>query len=235
MSEFASPPEFGSASLRLPDELRAPLKLHLANLREHYRNMEWAGQGGFGSKPAILVIDLALWWTDPNCYPMGSNVDSVVDANVRLLKAARQSGVPVFFTTYAHDPDEPTSPHGKKLQINITSDQTRYFAIDPRLQRREGERIIAKRYASAFKATNLQENLVALGVDTLVVTGVSTSHCIYASCRDATDCFHVVVPREAVGDRCEIMHEVNLLDIEIDLGDVLPTLEVVNYLEGLRM
>ena len=64
--------------------------------------------------------------------------------------------------------------------------------------------------------------LTSLGVDTLIVTGVSTSHCVYATCRDATDSFRVIVPREAVGERCELMHEVNLLDIDIDLGDVMP-------------
>ena len=75
--------------------------------------------------------------------------------------------------------------------------------------------------------------IVALGVDTLIVTGVSTSHCVYATCRDATDSFRVIVPREAVGERCELMHEVNLLDIELDLGDVRPTDDVVEYLRML--
>src|SRR5206468_9475455 len=101
--------------------------------------------------------------------------------------------------------------------------------LDPRLDRRLSERIITKRYASAFKGTNLHENFTALGTDTLIVAGVSTSHCVYATCRDATDSFRVVVAREAVGERCEIMHEVNLLDIEIDLGDVVPLQSVIRY------
>ena len=69
-------------------------------------------------------------------------------------------------------------------------------------------------------------------MDTLIVTGVSTSHCVYATCRDATNSFHVIVPREAVGERCEIMHEVNLLDIEIDVGDVVPVEEVIDHLRS---
>ena len=87
--------------------------------------------------------------------------------------------------------------------------------------------------ASAFKATNLHEMLTSLGVDTLIVTGVSTSHCVYATCRDATDSFRVIVPREAVGERCELMHEVFLLDIDIDLADVTSLEEVVGYLASL--
>ena len=112
--------------------------------------------------------------------------------------------------------------------------QERLFDLDSRLARRQSERLIAKRYASAFKGTNLMENLTALGVDTLIVAGVSTSHCTYATCRDATDSFRVIVPREAVGERCEIMHEVNLLDIDLDLGDVLPVESVLDYLAGKR-
>jgi len=71
-------------------------------------------------------------------------------------------------------------------------------------------------------------------VDTLIVAGVSTSHCVYATCRDATDTFRVIVPREAVGERCEIMHEVNLLDIDIDLADVMPLSKVIRYLGKLK-
>jgi nicotinamidase-related amidase len=74
--------------------------------------------------------------------------------------------------------------------------------------------------------------LAAQGVDTLIVTGLSTSHCIYATCRDATDSFRVIVPKEAVGERCELFHEVNLLDIELDLGDVMPVDEVIRHLAG---
>jgi nicotinamidase-related amidase len=62
------------------------------------------------------------------------------------------------------------------------------------------------------------------------VTGISTSHCVYATCRDATDSFRVVVPRQAVGERCELMHHVFLLDIDVDLGDVIDAEEVVEYL-----
>ena len=106
--------------------------------------------------------------------------------------------------------------------------------IDPRRGRRDGEKLIRKKYASAFNSTNLHTSLSALKVDTLIVTGVSTSHCVYAPCRDATNHYHVIVPREAVGERCEIMHEVNLLDIDIDLGDVMPTDEVVGHLNEMQ-
>jgi maleamate amidohydrolase len=74
--------------------------------------------------------------------------------------------------------------------------------------------------------------LASLQIDTLIVTGVSTSHCVYATCRDATDSYRVIVPREAVGERCELLHEVNLLDIDLDLGDVMPVDEVIASLSN---
>ena len=223
-------PVFGSDDLRLPDELRAPIRAHLAALKDRYIERGWAGRIGFGKSPALIVIDLALWWTDPRNRSQGSNVDSVVEAACRLLKAARAARIPIFFTTWDCDPAMPPSPHDKKVKMEISPGEEGLFQLDSRLERQPGERIIAKRYASSFKATNLHESLTGLGVDTLIVAGVSTSHCVYATCRDATDSFRVIVPAEAVGERCEIMHEVNLLDIDLDLGDVVPLNSVLDYL-----
>jgi nicotinamidase-related amidase len=118
--------------------------------------------------------------------------------------------------------------------MDLPADAAELFALDPRLERRPTEKVIRKRYASAFKGTNFHELLTALGVDTLIVTGVSTSHCIYATCRDATDSFRVIVPHQAVGERCELMHHVFLLDIDLDLADVVDVDQVVRYLEEQR-
>jgi maleamate amidohydrolase len=216
----------GSSDLRLPDELRQPLHAHLAELRERYLARGWAGRVGFGKRPALIVIDLARFWTQPQ-NQIGTDAEPVLLATLRMLEAARANRIPIFFTTFAYDPNDPPSPQNKKLQLNFKPGDEKLFELDPRLAPRPGEKLIRKRYASAFKGTNLHEMLTSLGVDTLIVTGISTSHCVYATCRDATDSFHVIVPREAVGERCEIMHEVNLLDIDIDLGDVMPLEEVI--------
>jgi nicotinamidase-related amidase len=202
-------------------------------LREAYHRRNWAGRVGFGARPAVVVIDLARYWLDQK-QRIGSNLDAVVSAACRVLHAARAAQVPIFFTTYAHDPAKPPSPHDQKLKLDLPPEAGELFQLDPRLERRPTEMIVRKHYASAFKGTNLHEMLTGLGVDTLIVTGVSTSHCVYATCRDATDSFRVIVPREAVGERCELMHEVFLLDIDIDLADVTPLTEVVGYLEKLK-
>ncbi len=219
----------GAPDLLLPDELREPLQQHLAHLKQRYLARNWAGRVGFGHRPALLVIDLALFWTRPDTQ-MGSSVDSVVDATCRVLRAARGAKIPIFFSSFDHDPASPPSPHDRKLQMKIDPGDEHLLDLDPRLERRPNEKLFLKNYASCFKGTNLYEMLTGLGVDTLIVTGLSTSHCVYASCRDATDSFHVIVPENAVGERCEIMHMVNLLDIDIDLGDVMPDDEVIAYL-----
>jgi nicotinamidase-related amidase len=232
MSRSTAPgTEFGSSDLALPEDLGRPLRAHLARLREAYLRRNWAGRVGFGTRPAVLVIDLAIYWLDPR-RQIGSNLDAVVHAACQVLRAARAARVPIFFTSYAHDPAKPPSPHDRKLKIELPADAAGWFELDPRLERRPTEMVIKKNYASAFKGTNLHEMLAGLGIDTLIVVGVSTSHCVYATCRDATDSFRVIVPREAVGERCELMHEVFLLDIDIDLADVTPLAEVVRYLEG---
>jgi len=229
MSESVPPP-FGSADLRLPDDLRPALLEHLEHLRRQYLRRGWGHRVGFGVRPALIVIDLARYWTQPE-FQIGTNADAVVEATCQILAAARSAGVPIFFTTFAYDPADPPSPQNRKLQLQLHPGDEHQFELDARLARRPMEKLIRKRYASAFKGTNLHEMLTSLGVDTLIVTGLSTSHCVYATCRDATDSFRVIVPREAVGERCELLHEVNLLDIDIDLGDVLPVVEVVVHLQ----
>ena len=225
---------FGSQDLRLPDELRGPMRAHLQDLRRKYLERNWGARVGFGERPALVVIDLARYWLDADVR-IGSNLDSVVEASCQVLNAARDAGIPRFFTTLDWDPADPPSPQNVKLQWNVPPGrEDELFRLDPRLEHRPTEKIIRKRYASAFKGTNFHEMLTSLGVDTLIVVGVSTSHCVYATCRDATDSFRVIIPKEAVGERCEIMHEVNLLDIDIDLGDVMPASEVIAHLDRLK-
>lgn len=227
-------PSFGSPDLSLPHGLRGPLMAHLADLRQRYLARNWAGRVGFGNRPALIVIDLAKFWLTPS-EQIGADLSSVVDATCQVLAAARAAQIPIFFTTYAYDPADPPSPQNKKLCFNFRPGDEPLFELDPRLGRLPHEKILRKRYASSFKGTNLHEMLTSLGVDTLIVTGISTSHCVYATCRDATDSFRVIVPEEAVGERCELFHAVNLLDIDIDLGDVMPLADVIGHLRSARV
>ncbi len=223
----------GSPNMQLPHELRAALHEHFQDLRQAYEERGWGGRVGFGTRPAVIVIDLALAWTKRPDGPVGSDLDPVVDATVAVLAAARAADVPILFTTGHVDRSEPSAPVLNKFDYPDNTDFETEFTLDPRLERRPSEKLIAKPYDSAFKGTNLGQMLSILAVDTLIVTGCSTGHCVYATCRDAVEVFHLIVPAEAVGERCEIMHEVNLLDIDISMGDVLSVNEVVAYLSSL--
>lgn len=224
-----------SADLRLEPELRALIRGHIGQLRGRYLERGWGGRVGFGSRAALVVLDLALAWTTDR-GPVGSNLDSVVKATHRVLESARAARIPIFFTTGEYDPADAPGPARNKLVLEPEPDfpMEEQFRLDPRLERRPTEKIIAKPYASAFKGTNLLQVLAADGVDTLIVTGCSTSHCVYATCRDGRESFRVIVPREAVGDRSELLHEVFLFDIDVAIGDVMPVDEVVASLERQR-
>ena len=225
----------GSSDLKLPDNLREAVHEHLADLRKGFEEMGWVGRVGFGERPALLVIDLANRWVNPE-YSIGTDLESVVESTLKVLEAARQADIPIFFTTFAYGPDDPHVPsHSKKTHLRseglVGSESTQ---LDPRLDRRPTEKLIVKKYASCFKGTDLMEMLISLRVDTLIITGCSTSHCVYATCRDASASYHVIVAEEAVGERCELFHLVNLLDIDLGLGDVMPAEEVIGHLRQKR-
>ncbi len=222
----------GTESMNLPEELREPVREHLENLREQYIAMNWARRVGFGKRPVVVVVDLALNWTRPD-KQMGSDIGPVVEATCSILEAARRAQVPIFFSTFEFDPDEQPELRPKKVLSDLGPGDESLYDLDPRLGRRPSEKILRKSSASCFRGTNLQNMLTTLSVDTLIVCGVSTSHCVYATGRDASDSFRVIIPRGAVGERCQIMHWVNLLDMDIDVGDVMPVDEVVGYLDRL--
>jgi nicotinamidase-related amidase len=97
-----------------------------------------------------------------------------------------------------------------------------------------GETVISKQYASAFFGTSLASTLTALGVDTVLIAGLSTSGCVRAS---AVDCcqhgFIPVVVREAVGDRAPGPHESNLFDLQAKYAEVASLVDVLTYLRNL--
>lgn len=222
----------GSKDLQLPEQLREGLHQYLKDLADAYRTRGWAARVGFGKRPAVIVIDLANGWTDSTQW-LGSDLDSVVENTCRVLEVARRASLPIFFTVQAYGPDDPLGPSDRKhpLTRSALAIGSAATELDPRLGRRPNEKLIVKKYPSCFKGTDLQEMLQSLEVDTLIVTGCSTLHCVYATCRDASGSFRLIVPKEAVGDRCELFHWVALLDIDLGMGDVVSVSEVIAHLE----
>jgi maleamate amidohydrolase len=206
-------------------------------LREQYLAAGFAGRVGWGQRPALLVIDMAGAWTTPS-EQIGSDLSQVVAQIKRVLDVARErTAVPIFFTTMAYDA-------GLKEIGNVVRRKTPHtefmirgsdrVQLIPDLQRRVDEPLIEKPRASAFFSTNLLSMLISEGVDTTVIVGCSTSGCIRATAESAFNHnFHVIVPKEAVGDRSWSAHEAALFDIDARLGDVMPVDEVLAHLREL--
>jgi nicotinamidase-related amidase len=202
-------------------------------LREQYSAAGFGGRVGWGRQPALLVIDMASAWTHRG-ERLGSDLEAALTQITRLLLVAREQGLPIFFTTMAWDPSlveigevvRRKTPHSAEMVKG--SDRVE---LRPELDRQPDEPLLVKPRASAFFGTHLLAMLISAGVDTVVVTGCSTSGCIRATCEDAfNQNLHVIVPREAVGDRSPSAHEANLFDIDARYGDVMPVEEVLDHL-----
>ncbi len=206
-----------------------------AATRALYRERGFLGRVGFGARPAVLVVDFVVGFTDP-ASPLAGSFDAELAATVRVLEAARRAKAPVFFTTVAYDAEcrEAGVFIRKVPSLRYLVRGTRWVELDPRLARRPTESLIEKQFASAFFGTSLASHLTTLGVDTVIVTGVTTSGCVRASVVDSLQHgFRTMVPRECVGDRAPGPHEANLLDIDGKYGDVVALDEVLVYLSSL--
>jgi maleamate amidohydrolase len=192
----------------------------------------FGGGAGFGSRPAVLVVDLLKGFTNPES-PLGANLDVVVESTRRLLDCARGARVPVIFTTVVYDAanERAAAVFMRKVPaLGVLRPGSRWIEVDGRLGRRDGEPVLAKAFASAFFGTPLASMLA--GFDTLVVCGASTSGCVRATVVDAVQHgLAPVVPRECVGDRWPAAHEANLFDIEAKYGDVVSLSEVLDAVQ----
>ena len=196
------------------------------------------GRAGLGERPALLVVDLNVGFTDPES-PLVCDLDECVAATRRLLEAFRRAGLPVVFTTVAYDDagKEAAQVFIEKVPALLTLEAgSRWTQIDPRLAPQPEEPVLTKLFASAFFGTPVAEILAERGCDSVVVTGASTSGCVRATAVDALQHgYRVVVPREAVGDRNASAHEANLYDIDAKYGDVVSVDEVLERLAAVAL
>jgi len=200
------------------------------------RHEGFHGRSGFGERPAVLVVDLSVGFTDPGSR-LFCPLDDVVAAIQRLVEKAREARRPVIFTTVAYDEAgrRTAAVFIEKVPALLTlAEGSRFVEIDPRLAPAPGEPVLRKLFASAFHGTALSTLLATEGCDSVIVTGASTSGCVRATAVDALQHgYRTVVPREAVGDRNPDAHEANLYDIDTKYGDVVSVDEVVEHLGSL--
>ena len=196
---------------------------------------------GFGTRPALIHIDLANAWTRPGNAFSCDGMDTIIPGVQRLNDAARAKEIPIVYTTTAYAVTEgPNTDMGlwhHKIPVEVLQLGTDAVAIDERRrppmqnQTPPGEHVIVKKHASAFFGTHLANMLRAADVDTVIITGVTMAGCVRHTTEDAVGYgFRPIVVRECVGDRVAGVVEWNLFDIDAKFGDVEPLETVLDYL-----
>ena len=186
---------------------------------------------GLTRNPALLIVDMIRGFTDPQC-PLGTHCPEVVSANLELLQAFRHKELPIFFTTVVYHHDQQAAVFRRKVPaLNLLQTESPWVAVDPQLGRRDSEPLIEKQWASAFHKTDLDQQLKSLAVDSLVVTGLTTSGCVRATAVDGLQNeFQVVIAEEAVGDRNQRAHSANLFDLNAKYADVQSVSWILQHL-----
>ena len=200
-----------------------------------YEKQNFGNAIGFGRRAALLVVDFVLGFTDPEQFG-GGNINEAIVHTRRLLAEVRARGLPVAFTrvVYADDGSDAGVFCLKAPALANLTEDAPGSQIVAELEPAPGEVILRKTQPSAFFGTDLAPWLVMQGVDTVLVTGCTTSGCVRASVIDAmSHNFRPIVVRECVGDRALGPHEANLFDMEQKYADVLALEEVLAVLARL--
>ncbi len=206
---------------------------------------------GFGTRPALLLIDNYRWVLGDKPEPLLEQVKTWPGGmgewgweglrNVqRLLFAAREAGIPVIHVTGLHE-DESGVPGWREASHRMPAREPRDAAEADRIRRKydipdeiapiKGEVVLRKTAPSAFWGTPLAGHLNYLGVDTLIVGGESTSGCVRASVVEgATYRYRMIVAEEACYDRHEACHAINLFDMDQKYADVLFVDQILEWL-----
>lgn len=199
-----------------------------------YAEAGFGGRFDRGVRPAVVVIDFSLGFTDP-AAPTGADMSSEIEHTNALVAAAREIDAPVVFTRIAYEPSRLDLTWVRKARgmAALTVDSP-LVTIDPRCDRRPEDPVITKEHASAFFATHLASLLVSRGVDTVILCGATTSGCVRASAVDSVSLgFPTLVARECVADRAKAPHEAALFDLQEKYADVESVSALITYLDDL--
>lgn len=191
---------------------------------DDYESKGMRARMGYGSRPCVLVVDFQYGMTDPACPLGSSNQDAPIAVTQRILAAAREAGVPVFYTRVAFRTD--LADGGlfveKVPSLRALTEGSRWVEIDQRVAPQDGDYVLTKRHSSAFIGTEFQQVLQYRGIDTIITVGCSTSGCVRQTAVDAQAYgFRSIVVADAVGDRSVEQHHANLIDLDGKYADVV--------------
>jgi maleamate amidohydrolase len=197
-----------------------------------YTQQNFGGKLGFGRKAALLIIDLQTGFSRPDVLG-GYNINQAIENTAVLLKAARAAGTPVAHVRFATDADgADIGTFAMKVPalrgLASGSPDAQFVAS---VKPVDGEFVSVKRHSSAFFGTNLASWVVFHGIDTLLITGCTTSGCVRASTLDASAYgLRPMVVVDCCGDRAQGPHEANLFDMGQKYADLVSLEETLAHL-----
>ena len=194
-----------------------------------YEKQNFGNSSGIGTNPAMLIVDFVNGFADPEQFG-GGNIQAAIDKTVDLLAFARAQNMPVASTRVVYADDG--SDHGvfclKAPGLKVLTEDAPASQIVDALAPIDGEYVVRKTQPSGFFGTDLADWYQGRGVDTVLVTGCTTSGCIRASVIDAMSYnFKTVVVTDCVGDRALGSHEANLFDMGQKYADLMTADEVM--------
>ena len=198
---------------------------------DNYANV-YENRIGFGKTPALILVDFVQAYFDKSC-DLYADVEDALQSAIRLRNAARQAGALVIYTNVVYHQSAINGGrfYEKAKPLRHFIEGSPMGEWPEGLEPSEDELIISKQYPSAFFGTSLASTLTAAGIDTLLITGLTTSGCIRATCIDC--CSHGFIPivvEEACGDRHQDPHQANLFDMNAKYADVVKEMEAIDYL-----
>lgn len=207
-------------------------------LEENYEKAGYHAPQSRGSRPALLLVDFAQAYFDPDA-PLygGAGCVSARDHAVRLSEAARQAGVPVIFTEVKYQPGgaDGGAFYAKVPALSCFDAGRETQRLVDGLAVMPGDLMVTKQYPSAFFGTALAATLHFNKIDTLIIGGVTTSGCVRATCIDSISSgFVTLIAEEACGDRAEGPHRANLFDMSAKYADLVSTEAAIAYMQSCR-
>jgi maleamate amidohydrolase len=203
-------------------------------LTENYRGA-FDGSLGFGKAPALILVDFVEAYFNKDS-PLYAGVDDALSSALRIRDAARAASIPIIYTNVVYQEGGADGGvfYRKVPALEVFVAGNPLGAWPAGLEPADDELVISKQYPSAFFGTSLAETLTAGGIDTLIITGGTTSGCIRATCVDAmSHGFAPIVVADACGDRHAAPHEANLFDMNAKYADVVDEAAVDAYLKEL--
>ena len=238
-----------STALKRGDEPRAPRPWDGYIPEDElavYREAGFGREVGIGERPALLVIDVQYRSTGRKPTPLPDALkeypSSCGEAGwhalpqiSRLIEIFRKLRFPILYPYVA--PKLPHSAGQFEAKIpGLMSIPEEGYAFHDDVKPIDGDILIPKIHASAFNGTPLVRHLVGMGIDTVVITGCTTSGCVRCAAVDANSYnFKTIVAEDAVFDRSRHCHAINLFDMASKYADVMPTESLVNLLEGISL